>query len=149
MMHVRRRGRVIDGAAEVDVMTKRWLALTVLCVTMALSSGCENHPVAGGKPTAAVCPTTSTLTYANFGMSFLAKYCQTCHASTVTGAARNGAPDDHTFDQLVDIRTLADHMDELAGAGPAAVNTVMPPTAPKPTEAERRQLSEWLACDAP
>ena len=123
--------------------------LMLVSATTILFSACEDHHAAEGKPTGAVCPATSTLTYASFGMPFLDKYCQRCHASTVTGAARHGAPDDHTFDMIVDIRTLADHMDQLAGAGPDAVNTVMPPSDPKPTEAERRQLSEWLACDAP
>ena len=60
-----------------------------------------------------------------------------------------GAPVDTTFDAVEDIRFHSHHIDELAAAGPAGVNTEMPPDAPTPTEAERLQLGEWLACGAP
>jgi len=40
-------------------------------------------------------------------------------------------------------------MDELAGAGPDAVNTSMPEDDPRPNEDARRKLSEWLTCGAP
>jgi hypothetical protein len=60
-----------------------------------------------------------------------------------------GAPSDHTFDMKQDIQLLSEHIDELAAAGPDAVNIEMPPDGAKPTEAERRQLGEWLACGAP
>jgi uncharacterized membrane protein len=109
----------------------------------------DDHDDAKGVPTESVCPTTQTLTYASFGQAFFAGYCQRCHASTVTGLARMGAPTDHTFDTVEQIRSISDHIDEHAAAGPAAVNTEMPPDAPTPTEAERRQLGEWLACGAP
>ena len=33
-----------------------------------------------------------------------------------------------------------------AAAGPDAVNTLMPPDGDKPTEEQRRQLGQWLAC---
>ena len=123
-----------------------------IAAAIAISSfGCggDDHGTIEGVATESTCPSTQTLTYANFGQSFFGTYCQTCHASTVTGAARNGAPADHVFDQVEDIRLLGDHIDELAAAGPAAVNTEMPPMDPKPTEAQRRQLGEWLACGAP
>lgn len=127
----------------------RALAFAIV-VTTSLMLGCEDdHGHGAGKPTGAVCPSPQTLTYQNFGMSFMDRYCQRCHASTVTGLARNGAPADHAFDELVDIRVFADHIDLKAGAGPAATNTSMPPGAPTPTGAERSQLSEWLACNAP
>ena len=41
------------------------------------------------------------------------------------------------------------HIDENAAAGPAAINTVMPPEDPQPTQAQRYSLGEWLACGAP
>ena len=127
------------------------LGTLVISIALAMSSfGCEeDHPEAAGMPTGSVCPASSTLTYASFGQSFFGSYCQRCHASTVTGAARNGAPADHVFDQVEDIRLLAEHIDELAAAGPTVVNTEMPPDAPTPSEAERRQLGEWLACGTP
>jgi uncharacterized membrane protein len=79
----------------------------------------------------------------------MASYCTRCHSSSLQGAARNGAPSDHDFDSLAGIQAMAEHIDEWAAAGPERVNTAMPPSGSKPSEAERRQLGEWLACDAP
>lgn len=125
---------------------RHWLLLAFVA---SFSLACDDDDREEGKPTGSDCPATQTLTYANFGQAFFDQYCQSCHASTVMGAARMGAPADHVFDEVADIRILAEHIDERAAAGPDAVNTLMPPIAPKPTEAERRQLGEWLACGAP
>jgi cytochrome c5 len=133
-------------------MLKRFGRIWLLVAGVAaLPVACEDdHQHApGGMPTGSTCPTTQTLTYANFGQAFFDSYCQRCHASTVTGPARMGAPADHVFDMVQDIQLLSHHIDELAAAGPDAVNTEMPPDGAKPTEAERRQLGEWLACGAP
>jgi hypothetical protein len=100
-------------------------------------------------PTGAICPPDSTLTYETFGREFMATYCTRCHASSVSGAARNGAPSDHDFDTLAGIEANKEHIDEYAAAGPAHVNTTMPPTEPKPSLAEREMLGEWLACEMP
>jgi uncharacterized membrane protein len=102
-----------------------------------------------GKPTGATCPTDQTLTYENFGRDFMETYCLSCHGAAVTGDARQGAPSDHNFDTIDEVRGFADHIDQYAGAGPNAVNEEMPDADPVPTEDERRQLSEWLACGAP
>ena len=117
----------------------------------ALPLACEddNDHDEGGVSTMSECPATQTLTYDNFGQAFFDTYCQSCHASTVMGAARMGAPADHVFDTVADIRVLAPHIDQFAAAGPTGVNTVMPPIAPRPTEGERHRLGEWLACGAP
>ncbi|HEY8431525.1 MAG TPA: c-type cytochrome [Sandaracinaceae bacterium] len=101
------------------------------------------------RPTGATCPPGSTLTYASFGREFFDRYCQSCHASTVRGAARRGAPASHTYDDVESIREAAAEIDLRAAAGPDAVNTDMPRAFPVPTEEERRQLGEWLACGAP
>ena len=122
-------------------------ALCFLVAVATLPLGCSGEEA--GKPTESVCPTTQTLTYENFGQSFFDTYCQDCHGSTVTGADRKHAPTDHVFDTVQQIRQMHEHIDENAAGGPAAVNTIMPPEAPKPTEAQRRQLGEWLACGAP
>ena len=122
--------------------------LAALLAVSFLVDGCE-HEHEEGKPSGATCPTTQTLTYANFGMAFFAQYCTRCHSESVTGAARNGAPADHNFDTVADIVFNKDHIDEHAAAGPTVVNEEMPPTAPKPTEADRKKLGEWLACGAP
>jgi hypothetical protein len=102
-----------------------------------------------GPPSGAVCPEGSALTSDNFGRSFMESYCLRCHSESVTGAARMGAPSDHNFDTMIEVRGLAEHIDEMAGAGPESTNEIMPTTAPKPTLTEREQLAEWLACGAP
>ena len=102
-----------------------------------------------GKPTGSVCPQGSTLTWQTFGQQFTTSYCTDCHSSTKTGAARHGAPAFHDYDTVTGVRATIAHIDEEAAAGPDAVNTGMPEDDPKPTEAERRQLGEWLACGAP
>lgn len=102
-----------------------------------------------GTPTGAECPEGSTLTWANFGQEFMTTYCTRCHATTLTGSARQGAPGDHNFDAPELVREQSEHIDWSAAAGPDAVNTDMPIGAPTPTEDERRKLGEWLACGAP
>jgi uncharacterized membrane protein len=100
-----------------------------------------------GEPSGAVCPPESTLTYENFGQSFVTSYCTHCHSSELTGADRMGAPLEHDFDTLAGILAVAGHVDEYAAAGPDSTNEAMPPSDPKPTLAERQMLGEWLACE--
>jgi cytochrome c5 len=123
-----------------------WLTLAVF----ALSSCGDDDASDSEGPSGATCPENSSLTYDTFGRAFMEDYCTRCHSSALTGAARNGAPSDHNFDTLEGIKdTETEHLDEEAAAGPDHVNTAMPPEGPKPTEAERRQLGEWLACGTP
>lgn len=134
---------------------RSWLArsgLFAALVLCAVTAGCHGDEHGQEAATGSSCPSgpaASTLTYANFGKAFFDGYCQRCHASAVTGAARNGAPTDHVFDTRTDIFTNKEHIDENAAAGPNAVNTAMPPSAPTPSLAEREKLGEWLACGAP
>jgi len=101
-----------------------------------------------GPPTGATCREGSTLTYENFAVSFMTEYCTSCHASTLTGDARKGAPLYHDFDSRNGILAVADHVDWKAAAGPDATNELMPTgSGPVPTDAERQQLGEWLACE--
>ncbi|MBK9036849.1 MAG: c-type cytochrome [Myxococcales bacterium] len=123
---------------------KSTLTIALVLAAAALA-GCGSH----GEPTGSVCPQGSTLTYQNFGKSFMDTYCTDCHSSAKTGAARHGAPAFHDYDTVEGVRNTIDHVDENAAAGPDAVNTLMPADDPRPTEAERRQLGEWLACGAP
>ncbi len=136
---------------------RRWnLRLPVIVAALACMAhggeGCGHDGTTTGTlgpVTQAVCPPQQTLTYANFGRSFLSTYCLRCHAVAVQGAARMNAPSDHNFDTLIDIRGLAMHIDQKAGSGPAGTNTSMPTTDPRPSLEERKKLSEWLACGAP
>jgi hypothetical protein len=101
-----------------------------------------------GPPSGATCPEGSTLTYESFGAPFMAEYCTSCHASTLTGDARQGATLYHDFDSLNGILAVADHVDWKAASGPDATNELMPiGSGPVPTLAERQQLGEWLACE--
>lgn len=102
-----------------------------------------------GVSTGAECPSQQTLTYENFGRAFMQSYCLSCHDSKVPTRQRKGAPSDHNFDKLSDIRSFAEHIDLYTGSGPLGTNMTMPPDDPTPTLEERRKLSEWLACGAP
>lgn len=110
----------------------------------ALLGACDSQ--GGGEPTMSTCPQGSTLTYDNFARAFMESYCTRCHSSTLTGDARMGAPAFHDFDSEQGILNVADHVDEYAAAGPTVINRVMPPSGATPSDAERRQLGEWLAC---
>ncbi len=94
------------------------------------------------------CPSGSTLTNASFGQPFMTKYCVTCHSSKLAGSARGGAPAGYDFDLIDSIHTHASEIDAQAAGGPTQVNTTMPPSG-GPTDGERKQLGEWLACGAP
>jgi hypothetical protein len=118
----------------------------------------------GATPTSTgtVCPDPDpmTLTYDNFGKPFMEKYCTWCHNSTLTRSKRNGAPLYHDFDSLLGVLQTPDHIDQQTGIGPKASNDFMPPDrcpaepggslsvdCQKPTDDERRQLAEWIACE--
>ncbi len=126
------------------LLGSRWLFVLGLLLPL---SGCDSGQE--GTPSGAACPNDSTLTWDNFGKGFMDSYCTRCHSTNLTGAARQGAPNDHNFESVALIGEQIDHIDEATAAGPNAVNTAMPIGSPTPTEAERRMLGEWLACGAP
>jgi hypothetical protein len=97
-------------------------------------------------PTGATCPPGSTLTYQNFAQPFMEAYCTRCHSSELHGEDRNGAPLFHDFDTEIGILNVHEHVDEQAAGGPNAINKLMPEDGAKPTDAERLQLGEWIAC---
>lgn len=131
-------------------MRAHWSLLSALFVTsLTAIPGCEEGHEHAGPASGAVCKEGSTLTWESFGQKFMTDHCTRCHASALTGAARNGAPSDHNFETAALVREQIDHIDEQAAAGPDSVNTEMPLGASTPTEAERLLLGEWLACDAP
>ncbi len=104
---------------------------STLLLLGALLAGC-------GGGSGSTCPTTSTLTYDNFGRQFFASYCDRCHA----------AGERPSLSTLAEIRAQSTAIDVESAAGPNAVNTAMPESGTAPTEAERRRLGEWLACGA-
>ena len=87
----------------------------------------------------ATCPPEGTsLTYENFGEAFFASYCVRCHGGANGYSSRS-------FTTVDAIRAQK----ERIYANSAAGNTAMPPGPDDPTEEERDNLAEWLACGAP
>jgi cytochrome c5 len=139
---------------------------TMLLVAAAILVGCGDHPAttndmdlggAGGDMTKLVngCPPlTSPLTtpdggaggdtWASFAQGFFASYCTRCHSSTLTGAARNGAPDGYDWDLESAVRS---HLDVIRSA--VGVGNFMPPSAPTPTCTERQRIVRWIDAGAP
>jgi hypothetical protein len=115
-----------------------------------------------GVPTGATCPDPEQppQTWDNFGHTFMTTYCTSCHSSQLPlPSQRNGATVYHDFDTLAGAAGPTVHIDEEAGAGPNATNTLMPPDrcpttpggkadrdCPKPSELERQQLATWMRC---
>lgn len=125
-------------------------------------AGCSDHPTSTGTMCADPDPVagTTALTWDNFGSDFMAKYCVNCHSSDLPRSKRNGAPVYHDFDSLVGVLQVANHVDSYAGWGPGAHNTFMPgdrcpstkggaldSACPQPTQQERTDLAQWLACE--
>lgn len=100
-----------------------------------------------GEGTASGAECDPSLTYESFGMMFMTSYCTSCHSSTLTGTARNGAPEGEDYDTLDGVLAAAEHIDAHAAAGPDATNEEMPPSGAMPTTAEREMLGAWLACE--
>ncbi len=99
-------------------------------------------------PTGATCPTDNPPTYASFGQPFFTQYCTGCHSVSATD--RHGAPATQNYDSEAEIRAHATEIDLWAAAGPDAQNLGMPdmsgPVTTAPTDAEREQLGQYLAC---
>jgi hypothetical protein len=130
---------------------------TIACFALVLAA-CGGTPTSTGT----VCPDPDpmTLTWDNFGQDFMTRYCVWCHDSSLPRSMRNGAPLYHDFDTLLGVLKTPDHIDQQAGIGPDAENRFMPPDrcpstiggsinrdCAKPTDDERRKLSEWIACE--
>lgn len=114
--------------------------------------GADHDPAAADDPSGATCPEDSALTYESFGKAFLDEYCTSCHSSVLVGTERNGASSDHNFDTIQGVRAVSrEHIDAWAAAGPSSMNEFMPPEDADlfPSEQERRDLGEWLACGTP
>lgn len=106
--------------------------------------GDDEDSVPVGTSTGAACD--DSLTYEDDIKPIAEKYCTRCHSTKVKGDARMNAPEDHNFDSEEGILDAAAHIDEVAGSGPKATNTMMPPSAPKPTMEERETLAKFVAC---
>jgi uncharacterized membrane protein len=103
----------------------------------------------GGQATEVTCPTGSTLTYQNFGQSFMGTYCLRCHNEALSGDLRKDAPKDVNFNAVEQVRAESKDIDKQAAASATVTNEEMPPDGDKPSVDDRRKLAEWLACGAP
>ena len=83
-------------------------------------------------------------TWSSYAMGFFATYCTRCHATALTGAARNGAPDGYNWD---DQATVNAHLAEIRDA--VGVSNFMPLNPPNPTCAERQRIVRWIDGAAP
>ncbi len=89
-----------------------------------------------GALSTAACPTDgTTLTYENFGSSFMSSYCVSCHSGS---RAESG----------IDLSTSSKAQTYAAAiVSEAGTRSKMPPAgSPAPTATERAQLVEWLSC---
>jgi uncharacterized membrane protein len=120
-----------------------WL-LSTLLLTLLLTGACGQNE-GSGQPTGATCD--PSVRYAAHIRPLMERYCVSCHASSLPLAQRHGAPGDHDFDTEQGILDNAEHVEHAAAAGPDASNHDMPPSGwPQPSDAERRLLGQWLAC---
>jgi uncharacterized membrane protein len=83
-------------------------------------------------------------TWGSYASGFFTMYCTRCHATTLSGAARNGAPDGYNWD---DEATVSAHLAEIRDA--VGVENFMPFNPPDPTCAERKRIVRWIDADAP
>jgi len=79
------------------------------------------------------CPTSSTLTYANFGSAFMTQNCLSCHGSQQSPKLSTQAQVQANNTRILDAAVYTNSMPEN---GDIAVS-------------ERQLLGEWLACGAP
>jgi uncharacterized membrane protein len=93
------------------------------------------------------CPPASTLTYDGFAQTFFKSYCLRCHASDKVATDRHGAPTGYNWDDYASIALHASEIDAAAAGGPRQISRTMPPGDPLPSDAERRELGQWLACE--
>jgi hypothetical protein len=83
-------------------------------------------------------------TWDTFAEDFFATWCVRCHSSTLTGTARNGAPEGFNWDVEASVR---EHLPMIRAA--VGVDNIMPFTPPDPTCDERARLVRWIDGGAP
>jgi uncharacterized membrane protein len=83
-------------------------------------------------------------TWDSFARDFFATWCTRCHASTLAGGDRNGAPTGFDWDVETSVR---DHLAMIRNA--VGVGNFMPFNPPDPTCDERQRLVRWIDADAP
>jgi len=75
----------------------------------------------------------------------MTEYCASCHAASVTGTARKGAPTNDVFDTVTQIRNAKSELLKEV----VTMKSMPPSGSAQPSTSERTLLAEWLNCDAP
>ncbi|MDB4973060.1 MAG: hypothetical protein JWN48_1401 [Myxococcaceae bacterium] len=117
------------------------LSLSVLTVLPSSGCGGDDSQTATGP-----CSAADALTYVSFGKPFFDTYCETCHAGSVVGAARQGAPPSYVFDSAALIKQ---HAADIRMDAVETRNMPFGSTSLKPSDADRAKLGQWLDCGAP
>jgi uncharacterized membrane protein len=134
--------------ANVPQPVRSTLALLATSFATLACSGEDDRPVPmSSSSSGSTCPPGSPLTYESFGQTFFASYCVRCHGSDRVGTERQGAPTGYDWDEYESIALHASEIDAMAAGGPRQINRTMPPGEPLPSDAERRELGQWLACE--
>jgi uncharacterized membrane protein len=122
-------------------MTTRLLgSVLVLAASLGgfVASGCSDDTADGTSD----CSTVKG--YAELSTAF--SKCTNCHASTLTGAARNSAPEGQNYDTYDLAKAQAS---KIATRLRDTANPMPPPGYPPLAETERTDLITWGDCDAP
>jgi hypothetical protein len=116
------------------------IALGTVLGLLAFGCGSSSNSDGGDQPTV----DCSKDTPAAFSTITAFDTCTTCHSSTLTGAARSGAPSGLDFDTFAVAKANASEaVSELEEGG-------MPPSgSPKPSAAEKQALYVWAECGTP
>ena len=83
-------------------------------------------------------------TFANYAQGFFATWCTRCHATALTGGARNGAPAGYDRDDEASVRAHLATIRTVVG-----VSNIMPFTPPDPSCDDRRRIVRWIDAAAP
>ena len=78
------------------------------------------------------------------GAPFIYTWCTPCHSATLTGDARQGAPEGVDFATLEDVQAYADRIEARALSG----TPTMPP-AGGPTDEDLAAVADWFTCGLP
>jgi len=108
----------------------------IMLATLAALAGC-GEKIDAVQP--AACTATGEVTYQGQIKPILDTLCAGCHASTLSGSARNGAP------TAVDLDTYDEAAKHAAGASARIQNESMPPSGTKASPAQKELVTCWIS----
>ena len=79
-----------------------------------------------------------------FGELTIWPLCTICHASSLTGSARQGAPSNVNFDSFAAAANQA-----MSAAVQVSAGDMPPPGEAQPTSAQKTALYQWALCGTP